>query len=55
MIAGNIPGRTSTMPLAIYSYAASGDWNKAHLMALVLTLLSGFFVLLANHFAGRRG
>jgi len=27
MLAGNIPGRTDTMPLAIYGYATSGDWQ----------------------------
>ena len=50
MVAGNIPGRTSTMPLAIYSFAASGDWKKAHLLVLILTLTSGLFILLARQF-----
>jgi molybdate transport system permease protein len=50
MVAGNIPGRTSTMPLAIYSYAASGDWEKAHSLVLILTLTSGLFIFLARQF-----
>jgi molybdate transport system permease protein len=50
MVAGNIPGRTSTMPLAIYSYAASGDWQKAHSLVLLLTLTSGLFIFLARQF-----
>jgi molybdate transport system permease protein len=50
MVAGNIPGRTSTMPLAIYSYAASGDWEKAHSLVLLLTLTSGLFIFLARQF-----
>jgi molybdate transport system permease protein len=50
MVAGNIPGRTSTMPLAIYSYATSGDWQKAHSLVLLLTLTSGLFIFLARQF-----
>jgi molybdate transport system permease protein len=53
MVAGNIPGRTSTMPLAIYSYAASGDWEKAHSLVLILTLTSGLFIFLARQFEGK--
>lgn len=29
MIAGNIPGRTRTLPLAVYSAVAAGDWEAA--------------------------
>lgn len=55
MVAGNIPGRTSTMPLAIYSYAASGDWQKAHSLVLLLTLTSGLFIFLARQFEIKAG
>jgi len=54
MIAGNIPGKTDTMPLAIYSLAGSGDWDKANLLVLFLTLLSGIFLYLANRYS-RKG
>jgi len=50
MVAGNIPGRTSTMPLAIYSYAVGGDWEKAHLLVLLLTITSGVFLFLARQY-----
>ena len=53
MLAGNLPGKTDTMPLAIYSLAASGDWSKAHSMVLLLTLLSGFFLFLAGKYSKR--
>ncbi len=53
MVAGNIPGRTDTMPLAIYSLAGSGDWGQAGAMVLVLTLLAGVFLYLANHYSRR--
>lgn len=41
MLAGNIPGRTQTMPLAIYTSASNGDWDLAHGMAAVFTAVSG--------------
>jgi molybdate transport system permease protein len=52
MLAGNIPGRTDTMPLAIYSAAASGDWGRAHHLVLVLTLATAG-LLYAAHKLGR--
>ena len=53
MIAGNIPGRTDTMPLAVYSSASSGDWSKANLMVLLFTLISGSFLYMANRLSKR--
>ena len=53
MLAGNIPGKTDTMPIAIYSLAGSGEWSKAHVMVAVFTALSGVFLYIANRF-GRR-
>jgi len=52
MLAGNIPGRTDTMPLAIYSAASSGDWGRAHGLVAVLTLASAA-LLYAAHKLGR--
>ena len=40
MVAGNIPGRTQTMPLAVYDAAQAGDMGTANTLALVLTLSS---------------
>ena len=51
MIAGNIPGKTNTMPLAIYTSAGSGDWSKANMMVISLTVLSGIALYLANKFS----
>lgn len=53
MIAGNIPGRTDTMPLAIYSLAGSGDWGKATAMVIMLTLMAAIFLYLANRYSKR--
>lgn len=51
MLAGNLPGKTDTMPLAIYSLAGSGDWEKAAGMVLLLTLMAALFLYLANRFS----
>jgi molybdate transport system permease protein len=48
MLAGNIPGRTNTMPLAIYSAAGSGDRDQANSMVLLFTVISGLFLYAAN-------
>lgn len=53
MLAGNIPGKTDTMPLAIYSLASSGEWTKAHVMVILLSIMSGAFLYLANTYAKR--
>jgi molybdate transport system permease protein len=53
MIAGNIPGKTDTMPISIYSNASSGDWTKANLMVIFFSLMSGLFLYIANRFTKR--
>jgi molybdate transport system permease protein len=53
MIAGNIPGKTDTMPISIYSRASSGDWSKANLMVIFFSLMSGLFLYIANRFTKR--
>jgi len=45
MIAGNIPGRTQTMPLALYSAVEGGRTEEANLYLLVTVILS--FTLIA--------
>lgn len=40
MVAGNIPGRTQTMALAIYTAIQSGQDDTARTLALILTLLA---------------
>jgi len=51
MIAGNIPGKTDTMPLSIYMYASSGDWSKANMMVIAETIITGLMLYLANRFS----
>ncbi len=50
MLAGNIPNRTNTMPITIYTLASGGEWNRAHMMAFFLTALSGLFLFVANRY-----
>lgn len=54
MIAGNIPGKTQTMPLAIYEAVASGDERQAQILALVLTAISIAAVYLTNKISRSR-
>ena len=53
MVAGNIPGKTATMPIAIYTSASSGDWAKANGMVLLFTLVSAAFLYIANRLSKR--
>jgi molybdate transport system permease protein len=54
MVAGNIPGRTDTAPIAIYAAVASGDWSQAHTLVLVFTGLSGLVLLVALKLSRRK-
>ena len=54
MIAGNIPGKTQTMPLAIYEAVASGDDRGAQMLALILTAISIVAVYLTNKISGSK-
>lgn len=53
MFAGNIPGRTNTMPLEIFAAYQAGDDRRAGLYVAVLTLLSFLVVLLAARLSPR--
>ena len=53
LIAGNIPGLTRTMPLAIYTYAEAGHYDAAltlviYISCLTLALLCGIRLLTHN-------
>jgi molybdate transport system permease protein len=50
MIAGNIAGKTRTLPLAIYSAVAAGDMDEARSYVLVILLISFIVVALMNYF-----
>jgi len=55
MLAGNIPGKTQTMPLAIYEAVVSGEDENAKWLALILTGISVAVVYLTNRLSRPQG
>jgi len=52
MLAGNIPGKTQTMSLAIYSAVQNGDDEKAYLWVAVIMAISFLTLGLMNYWTG---
>lgn len=55
MVAGNIPGRTTTVPLAIYFLAEAGDLRAAGIYALIISALCMALIVALNVWTRRRG
>ncbi len=53
MLAGNIPGKTTTVPLAIYTAVQTGEMGEAVALVLALTALSCAVLLLAGRLGAR--
>ncbi|MDR3172527.1 MAG: molybdate ABC transporter permease subunit [Treponema sp.] len=53
MIAGNIAGKTRTLPLAIYSAVAGGDMDTAYTYVLIIVIFSFVVVDLMNYFTAQ--
>ncbi len=49
MVAGNIPGKTQTIPIAIFFAAEAGDMDKALLWVVVITVISLVGMILMNY------
>ena len=49
LLAGNVPGRTQTLPLAIYEAIATGEDDAALVMSLLLTAISVVVIVAAGH------
>ncbi len=54
MVAGNIPGRTQTLPIAIYDAVQSGDDYTANLLVGIITLFSFLVLYIAERFSKGR-
>jgi molybdate transport system permease protein len=54
MVAGNIPGKTQTMPLAIYEATQSGEDMLAFVLVAVLTITAFGFLLVTNRLTQSR-
>jgi molybdate transport system permease protein len=53
MLAGNIPGRTTTVPLAIYTAVQTGESAEALGLVIALTALSCLVLIVANRLGAR--
>jgi molybdate transport system permease protein len=53
MLAGNIPGRTTTVPLAIYTAVQTGDSGAALVLVGILTALSCVVLIAAGRLGAR--
>ncbi|TFH35703.1 MAG: molybdate ABC transporter permease subunit [Anaerolineales bacterium] len=49
LVAGNIPGSTQTMPIAIYDAVQSGNQNLANSMALIITITAITLLILIRY------
>jgi molybdate transport system permease protein len=54
IVAGNIPGVTQTIPLAIYDYASSPSGDRAALLLCAVSVIISVFVLLCHEYLGKR-
>ena len=54
MIAGNIPGRTQTMSVAIYDAVQSGNTQVANVMVVVMSALALTILYVVNRAADRQ-
>jgi molybdate transport system permease protein len=52
MIAGNIPGRTQTVAIAIYDAVESGQGHVARVLVLVVSVIALVILTLANRLGG---
>ena len=55
MIAGNIAGKTRTLPMAVYSEVAAGNMDTAYSYVLVIVVIAFISVILMNVAAYRAG
>jgi len=53
MLAGNIPGKTTTVPLAIYTAVQTGEMGEAVLLVVALTILSCGVLMVAGRLGAR--
>lgn len=54
MVAGNIPGKTQTIPLAIYFAAESNDMSRAGLYVLIISLITFSMIFGVNLWAKKK-
>jgi molybdate transport system permease protein len=52
MVAGNIPGKTQTIPVAIFFAAEGGDMSQAYLWVGLIFAISMLVMILMNYWIG---
>lgn len=53
MVAGNIAGKTRTLPLAVYSHVAAGNMEDAYQYVAIIVVISFMVVVSMNYFTMR--
>ena len=53
MLAGNIPGKTATVPLAIYTAVQTGEQSTVIVLVAILTVLSCLVLVIAGRLGAR--
>lgn len=51
MVSGNIPKKTQTLPMALYSAVESGEYRESNEIMIVLTIISLISILIYNYFS----
>ncbi len=54
MLAGNIPGRTQTMAISVYTAVQAGDRAKAYTWVLIICIMSFTSIILINFWNSRQ-
>ncbi len=54
MLAGNIPFKTNTIPLEIYTAVSSADFEKANFLTVVTAVISISVIFLVNRISGEK-
>ena len=49
IVAGNIPGKTQTIPMLIYFSIGSGDTRTANILVIIVTVLTFVLILITNY------
>jgi molybdate ABC transporter permease protein len=54
MVAGNIPGKTQTMPIAIFFAAEGGQMVQASIWVMIIVAISLFVIAIVNYWSYKR-
>ena len=54
MLAGNIPGRTQTMAIAVFSAVSAGQREVAYIWVAILSVMSFVMIMLMNYWAAAK-